>query len=53
MHGTMAVKPLVKISGPDMKHLQSKAALARPSLRPIFGPKAIQKTVFMIRTQSN
>jgi len=45
----MAVKVLVKISGPEAFSVKSRHG---PSLRPIFGPKATQKTEFMIRNKA-
>jgi hypothetical protein len=47
----MAVKSLVKTAGAEV--ISVKSGLWPPSLLPIFGPKATQKTVFMIRNQSN
>lgn len=38
-------------AGPEV--ISVKSGLWPPSLLPIFGPKATQKTVFMIRNQSN
>ena len=50
MHtAAMAVKVLVKISGPEAFSVKSRHG---PSLRPIFGPKATQKTEFMIRNKA-